>query len=334
VTQKLDVVCFGEILIRLTAAESGLMLQTPTLKTNAGGAEANVAVSLAKFGASARMVSIVSDNALAAAALGELRRHGVDTRSVQTAPGRMGLYFLTPGAGHRPSDVLYDRANSAFALAPADAINWNDALAGANWLHISGVTAAVSANASNAALAAARAARAAGAGVSIDANYRAKLWEARGEDPRPALRALFAEADLLFADARDAALLLDHKLLLLDDAAKAAFGAFPNLKRMACTERKIIGADHHELTGHTYTRTSKARSRTHDVPGIIDRIGGGDAFAAATLMGHAFGRSDDNILEFAMAAAVLKHYIPGDFNLTTHNDARTFLLDQTFDVRR
>jgi len=334
VAQHLNVVCFGEILIRLTAPDAGLMLQTPALKTNVGGAEANVAVSLAKLQARVRMASIVADNALAQAAIGELRRHGVDTSLVQTRPGRMGLYFLTPGAAQRPTDVLYDRAHSAFALAPADAIDWTQALTGASWLHMSGVTAAVSANAGEAALAAARAARAAGVGVSIDANYRAKLWEARQERAAPILKSLFAEADLLFADARDMALVLDPSLSLPEPAAKAAFDAFPNLKRIACTERKVIGANHHELTGLTFTRSGKARSRMHDVPSIVDRIGGGDAFAAAVLMGHAYGRSDENILEFAMAATVLKHYIPGDFNLATHEDIRSFLLDQQLDVRR
>lgn len=327
-------VCFGELLIRLSPPGRELLLQTPQLTTHYGGAEANVAISLARLGHDARMVSVVPDNALAQGALGELRRYGVDTSAVQSGAGRMGLYFMTAGAGQRPSDVLYDRAQSAFALAAPDAIDWKAALGGADWLHVSGVTPAVSANAAEAALRAVKAARTAGVKVSFDANFRAKLWEVRGDDPRPTLNALFAEADLMFANARDITLVTGDKCGSDEEAAKVAFAHYPNLQQIAATERKIVSSDHHELCGLMFTRSGATRTKTNEITGIVDRIGGGDAFAAGLLHGMANGADDQNMLDFAVAAACLKHTIPGDFNLASEADVLFHLSASGSDVRR
>ena len=137
------IVCFGELLLRLGAPGRQALLQSPVLDVHIGGAEANVAVSLARFGHDARMVGLVADNVLGEAALGELRRHRVDTRAVQQVAGRMGLYFLTTGAIQRPSEVLYDRADSAFARAGGGTHDWPALLSGADWLHVAGVTPAL-----------------------------------------------------------------------------------------------------------------------------------------------------------------------------------------------
>jgi 2-dehydro-3-deoxygluconokinase len=327
-------VCFGELLIRLSPPGRELLLQTPQLTTHYGGAEANVAISLARLGHDTRMVSVVPDNALAQGALGELRRYGVDTNGVQHGAGRMGLYFMTAGAGQRPSDVLYDRAQSAFALAAPDAIDWKTALGGADWLHVSGVTPAVSANAAEAALRAVKAARSYGVKVSFDANFRAKLWEVRGDDPRPTLNALFAEADLMFANARDITLVTGDKCGSDEEAAKVAFARYPNLQRIAATERKVVSSDHHELRGVMFTRSGATRTGNNAITGIVDRIGGGDAFAAGLLHGLAKGSNDQNMLDFAVAAACLKHTIPGDFNLASEADVLFHLSASGSDVRR
>lgn len=328
------IVCFGEILIRLTAPGRELLLQSPRLETHIGGAEANVAVSLARLGHDARMVSIVPDNALADAALGQLRRWNVDTRLVARGPGRMGLYFLTPGAGPRPADIIYDRIGAAFASVRAQEIDWNAALEGADWLHVSGVTPAVSAAASTLALQAMRAARAAGVKVSFDANFRAKLWEFRSEEPRAVLEPFFAEADLLFAEARDIALVTGASTANAEDAVKTAFARFPNAQRIASIGRKIVNADHHELGAMTATRAGLVRAAPRAITGIVDRIGGGDAFAAGLLHGLASAMADQDMLDFALAAACLKHYIPGDFNLATESDVRFYLSESGSDVRR
>ncbi|MBC7770447.1 MAG: sugar kinase [Phycisphaerales bacterium] len=329
------ILCFGEILLRLSAPARELMLQTPRLESHVGGAEANVAVSLARFGHQVRMASIVPDNALGHHALSELRRWGVDVSDVKFGDGRMGLYFLTPGAGSRPSDVLYDRADSAFARASRTAINWDQAPENTDWLHVSGITAAVSEQAAEAALMALRIGRSVGARTSFDANFRAKLWEARGEDSVPVLHGLFFYAMLLFADARDIALVTGEQPKNAEDAARIAFERYPHLSILASTERKVVSADHHELTALLFTKDGGAyRSRTHTLRGIVDRIGGGDAFAAGVIHGLWNEMSFQEIADFALAAACLKHYIPGDFNLSTVADVNFYLSDSGSDVRR
>ncbi len=326
-------VCFGEILIRLTAPAGELMLQTPQLGVTYGGAEANVAVSLARFGHDAHMATVLPNNALGQAALTELRRYGVDTNLCALSAGRMGLYFVTNGAGQRAPEVLYDRAESAFARAP-EQIDWTIALAGADWLHVSGITAALNKACADAALMCMRAARAAGVKISFDANFRAKLWEARGDDPRPTLDALFAEADLMFADARDIGLVTGEKSANEEEAARIALARYPNLQRIAATGRKVLGADAHELSAVTLTRAGAVRTRAHAVTSIVDRIGGGDAFAAGVLHGLASGMPEQQMLDFAVAAAVLKHSVRGDFNLATANDVAFYLSNSGADVRR
>lgn len=326
-------VCFGEMLIRLSAPSGELMLQTPRLEATFGGAEANVAVSLARLGHQSRVASALPHNALGQAALSELQRHGVDTGLCALGEGRMGLYFVTIGVGPRAAEVLYDRADSAFARAP-DKADWTKALTGADWLHVSGVTPALNAKCADAALSAMRAARAAGAKVSFDANFRGKLWEARGDDPRPTLDALFAEADLMFADERDIGLVTGEKPVNDEDAARIAFARYPKLQRIAATKRKVLSADAHELSGLTLTRAGAVRTRAHAITGIVDRIGSGDAFAAGVLHGLASGLSDQHMLDFAVAAAALKHTIRGDFNLATAADIDFYLSNSGSDVRR
>src|ERR1700761_7761131 len=184
-TPAAGIACFGEILLRLCAPQSELLLQSRGFAADVGGAEANVAVALARWGHAASVVSVLPDNALGRAAAGELRRHGVTTDALQFRPGRMGLYFLAVGAGHRPSEVLYDRENSAFALAPPELIDWGAVLTGMSWLHLSGITPAVGSQAAEAALRAVAAARSQGVAISFDCNYRSKLWERwKGEAPR------------------------------------------------------------------------------------------------------------------------------------------------------
>jgi len=335
------VVCFGELLLRLGAPGRQLLLQSPQLEVHVGGAEANVAVSLAKLGHDAAMVGAVADNALGEAALGELRRHGVDTRGVQKAGGRMGLYFLTPGAGQRPSEVLYDRAASAFVVAGGGEHDWPALLRGAGWLHVSGVTPALGRNTADATLAAMRAARAAGAKVSFDGNFRPKLWQAWAGDAAGILRGLFAEADLAFANERDIEIVLGRRFGQGDAkqrfraAAEAAFAAFPNLRRMAATVRGQVNVDHHVLSALDASRDGAGHETPrHEVGPIVDRIGTGDAFAAGVLHGVLAGVDDGAGLEFGLAAACLKHSVPGDFNPLGEADIRAYAAGEGFGVRR
>jgi 2-dehydro-3-deoxygluconokinase len=339
-TQAAGIACFGEILLRLGAPHSELLLQTRTLVGHIGGAEANVGVALAQWGHSATVVSVLPDNSLGHAAAGELRRHGVRTDSVQYRPGRMGLYFLTVGAGQRPSEVLYDRENSAFALAPPELIDWSGVLSEVSWLHLSGITPAVGPQSAEAALRAARTARSLGVAVSFDCNYRAKLWERWHGDARPILRELVEQADLLFAEQRDISLILGQSFdgvpaaEQFQIAGKLAFDTFPHLQRIATTVRVQRSVDDHDLSGALLTRTGLHTTRTYSIGRIIDRIGSGDAFAAGILHGVRTQMDDQNAVNFGVAAAVLKHSIPGDFNLVSIAEVQNLLRDAGFTVRR
>src|SRR5262245_35698917 len=164
-------VCFGEMLVRLTAPAGEMLLQTPQFSAHIGGAEANVAICVSRLGIPSAMATVVPDNPLGQAARDELRRHGVDVSTVKFGPGRMGLYYLTPGAVLPAPEIIYDRAGSAFANAPAGTIDWWQALKGSEWLHVSGITPAVSKAAGEAALAAMTAAAAANVKVCFDGNY-------------------------------------------------------------------------------------------------------------------------------------------------------------------
>jgi 2-dehydro-3-deoxygluconokinase len=334
------VVCFGEILLRLTAPAHGLLLQSGSFNVNVGGAEANVAVSLAQFGHHATLVTVLPDSPLGHAAAGELRRHGVRTDSIQFGPGRMGLYFLTTGAGHRPSEVLYDRADSAFALAPADLIDWAGALNEASWFHVSGIAPAIGPLAAVSALRAVRAARAQGLSISFDCNYRAKLWERRPGQARLLLRELVAEADLLFAEQRDIALILDRDFSAapatdpFQAASAAAFAVFPRLQRIAATVRVQRNVDDHDLSAVLATRDGLYTTRQYSLGRIVDRIGSGDAFAAGILHGVLMELDARATVDFGLAAATLKHSIPGDFNLAGVADVQNLLRDTGFTLRR
>ncbi|MBS0297056.1 MAG: sugar kinase [Proteobacteria bacterium] len=340
-TANRPVVCFGELMIRLTAPGNQLLLQTPSFDITFGGAEANVAVSLARLGTPSAMVTTLPDNALGRGGLDELRRYGVDVSGVRLAEGRMGLYFLTQGAVVRPSEIVYDRADSAFAKAPASAYDFEAALKGAGWLHVSGVTPAIGPNGAGAAQAAVSAANRLGVSVSFDGNYRAKLWALWSGDGHAILRSLMEGADLAFVNERDIALVLGGSFLQDDPAerrrraAEAAFQAFPRLKRIASTFRVQHGVGEQELSAVMFTRDgAEHRTRSYALSGVVDRIGGGDAFAAGVLHGLSQGRGDAESLEFGLAAACLKHGVPGDFNLIREADVESLLSGESLDVRR
>ena len=315
-----NIVCFGELLLRMSAPAGQLLLQAPQLDTCIGGAEANVAVSLARLGHRVSLVSSLPDNALGAAVRDGVRAHGVDTRGIHFAPGRLGLYFLTPGAVLRPSEIIYDRAGSVFAETDPATYNWPALLHGAEWLHVSGVSAAVGERGARATLDAMRAARPLGVKVSFDGNYRASLWARQGSDGAEVLCELMRHADLAFADQRDFALLLRRPELERCGRAQAmaaAFEAFPQLTRVAATSRTQLANERHDLTATLHTREGAVSAREYAMHGIVDRIGTGDAFAAGLMHGLLRGWDDNSSLEFGLAAAVAKHSLAGDFNLAS-----------------
>ena len=333
-----DTIVFGEILLRLSAPGHELLLQSGRLDVHVGGAEANVAVALAALGHSVRMASVVPDNPLGRAAVSFLRGRGVDCSGVAQRDGRMGLYFLTPGAGLRASEVVYDRAGSSFALARSGDFDWPALFAGAKRLHLSGITPALGPRSAEAALAAAQAAKAAGLAISFDCNYRARLWQGWDSDPRAVLTRLVAAADILFGNHRDVALLLGRDFGgdgpgRRREAALAAFAAFPNLRVIASTARDAEDSGRHRLAARIDTPDAAHQTEEVIVSGIVDRIGAGDAFAAGVLDGLIAGDDLSQTVHRGLALSCLKHSLPGDASLFRRADIDAFL-EGGMDVRR
>lgn len=338
------ILCFGEMLARLSPPEGELLMSSPNLAIRPGGAEANVAVSLARFGAPASIATVLPDNALGRGVRDEVRRHGVDTSAIQFRPGRLGLYFMTPGAVRRPSEVLYDRAGSAFVQHADGAFNWPALLDGVEWLHVSGVTPAIGPGGTRAILTALAAASEAGVKISYDGNFRGKLWAQWDGDPQGTLGRMLSASTLAFADDRDFALVLGRTFDDLDPAqrrraaAAAAFEAFPSLERIACTLRVQESVADQALSAVMLTRgpdrVAETRSEPIHLTGVIDRVGGGDAFASGVLFGLWSGWDDQKALDFGLAAAGLKHSIHGDFNLFTADEVHAALAADGFDIKR
>ncbi|MBO9518211.1 MAG: sugar kinase [Porphyrobacter sp.] len=331
-----SIACFGELLIRLTALGRELLLQSARLEAHVGGAEANVAVGLANLGHDTRMLSTVPDNALGRAAIGELRRHGVNTAGVSFGPGRMGLYFLAAGAGVRASQIVYDREGSSFALLSD--FDWDSALTGVELLHVSGITPALGPVSAFLARSAVKAAEDRGIRVSFDGNYRAQLWERWDGDPKALLFPLVASAEILFGNHRDISLLLGRRFSgdgedRRREAAMAAFEAFPKLKHIASTARRVSSADQNHIAARIDSRDGSAQTEEVAVSGIVDRIGAGDAFATGVLHGLRIGKNLEATASYGLALACLKHSLPGDASLFRQDDIDAFL-EGNFDVRR
>ena len=318
------VVTIGEVMLRLKAPGAERLFQSRSLEATFGGAEANVAVSLANFGLSASFVSALPANPVADACLAELRGFGVDTRFVRRQGDRMGAYFLEGGANQRPSVVTYDRSGSAIAQASCNDFDWSAILDGASWLHVSGVTPAISAQAAELALTAARHAHTRGIPVSIDYNYRKNLW--RWGKPAPeVMRELVSHATVGIANEEDcqkalgieAGINVESGMLEAERysvLAQRVLAAFPNLKCQAITLRESRSADANGWSAVLHDGKQSHQSRHYEITDIVDRVGAGDAFAAGLIYGLITRNDAAAALEFATAASCLKHSIPGDYN--------------------
>ena len=339
------IVTFGEIMLRLSPPGKEVLFQSPRLEAVFGGGEANVAVSLAIFGHHARYVSAVPANDVGDAALRELRKWGVDTGFVIRQGKRLGIYFAETGANQRASKVTYDREGSGIAEAKRGDFDWSKALAGGGWFHVSGITPALSATAADLTLEAVKAARAAKVTVSVDLNYRAKLWN-YGKGAREVMREVTRHADLLLGNEDDCqkALGVDMPggtkteapaVAVYETLTGRVMNEFPNLARVAITLRESHSADHNGWSAVLRNRAKFISGPSYDIRSIVDRIGAGDAFAAGLIHGFTSRLPDEDALGFAVAASCLKHSVPGDFNLVTEKDVQALVEgDRSGRVRR
>ncbi len=311
------VVSFGEMLLRLSPPGEERLLESSELHTFFGGAEANVAVALSHLGLRCDYVTRLPANPLGDAAVEALQREGVGTEWIRRGGARLGLYFVEPGADLRAMRVVYDRAGSALAHIEPGEIDWTRVLAGAAWFHATGITPALGDGPAAALAAAVACARALDVPVSLDLNYREALW--RGRDPRGLIEPLASQAHALIGN-RDAV-----RALLGVEAHGDALG--PCLvERYGCpvvavTQREILDAREHAWSAVLYDAATRslARSRRHVVR-VVDRVGGGDSFAAGLIAALLGGQAPAAALEFAVAAGALKLAVPGDFGRATAAD--------------
>ncbi|HMN54784.1 MAG TPA: sugar kinase [Sphingopyxis sp.] len=307
----MTIVCFGEMLLRLAPADGAALDTADGLSLHVAGAEANVAISLASLGTAARMATILPDNALGARALRTLTRHGVDTAACARRPGRMGLFYIESPRAGREGGFFYDRAGSAFAREAA-AIDWDAALEGANWLHLSGLTAALGNEAVSAMRQSVANARRRDLSISFDCNFRPLLWQGREAEAAGLLREFAGAAHLLFASDWDAGLLLGEEAQ--DRGAARLLASLPDLRWIASTSRMPDGEEEH-LGATLISRTGSAVIGPAPITPFVDRVGAGDAFAAALLHALASGWDEARALRFAHRACLMKHAVPGDFSI-------------------
>jgi len=351
------IVTFGEIMGRF-APENFLRLRQAMpgrLEITFAGAEANVAASIACLGGRSAFVTALPQNPLGDACLAALRAVNVDTTHIlQRKTGRLGLYFVETGANQRPSTVIYDREGSTIALTPADTYPRDTILSGAIWLHLSGITPALSAEAAAATLAAAKTAKKLGLTVSCDLNFRKKLWQWRpGTDAttlaRETMATILPHVDLLLGNEEDAEDMLDVKAGGSDvhagkleverypDVAREIAQRFPNIKRVATTLRESYSASHnnwgamlHDVAADqtTFAPLNQAGGyQPYEIKAIVDCVGSGDAFAAGLIFALTTAELNPPqiALNFATAASCLAHSIRGDFNLLSRTEIESLM---------
>jgi len=324
-------VSFGEIMLRLAPPGFERFLQSPMFAATFGGGEANVAVAAAAFGMPARYVTVLPpDNPIADAFIAEMRRFNVDPSFIKRQKGRFGIYFVEPGANQRGSKVVYDRDNSAIAMAKPGDIDWNEVFDGASWFHVTGITPALSQSAADLALEAVQTAREKGLTVSVDLNYRKNLWK-YGKKATEVMPELVRHVDVGIANEEDCQMALGIQSKADVHAGKleaehyrelsgAALAAYPQMKMLAITLRESISASHNGWSACLNNRSDFLVSTKYDITHIVDRVGGGDSFAGGLIFGLNHFETPAEALEFAVAASCLKHSIPGDFNRFTFQE--------------
>ena len=323
----MKVVAFGEIMLRLSPPGFERLLQSPTLSATFGGGEANVAVSLAHFGLESHFVTRLPAHGVGDAALRTLRAEGVHTEHIVRGGDRLGIYYAETGASQRASTVIYDRAHSSISEIDPDAIPWNDVLAGASWFHVTGITPALGERAARATRMAVAAARQAGARVSVDLNYRRKLWSPK--EAQAAMRPIVRDVDVVIANEEDLQSVLGIEVRGADVSGGAldVSGYREAAERVtrecgpsivAVTLRESLSASDNGWSGVLWdSRSGMFHQSQRYVVRLVDRIGGGDAFAAGLIYAMLGGGPLDAALRFAVAASALKQTIPGDFNRST-----------------
>ena len=325
------IVTLGEIMLRLSPEGNDRFIQSESLRIIPGGGEANVAVSLANYGHDAYFVSKLPKHEIGQIAVNGLRRYGVNTEFIARGGDRVGLYYAETGASMRTSKVIYDRAHSAIAEADPSDFDFDKIMEGAQWFHWSGITPAISDKAAELTKLACEAAKRHGVTVSVDLNFRKKLWTS--EKAISVMRPLMKYVDVCIGNEEDAQLCLGFK----PDAdveggktdAEGYYGIFKGMmkefgfKYVVSTLRESLSATHNGWKALIYDGKEFYQSKHYDINPIIDRVGGGDSFSGGLIHGLLTKETQGEALEFAVAASALKHTIPGDFNLVSADEVES-----------
>ena len=325
------IVTLGEIMLRLSPAGNYRFVQSESFQISPGGGEANVAVSLANYGHTACFVSKLPSHEIGQIAVNALRRYGVKTEYISRGGDRVGLYYAETGASMRPSKVIYDRAHSAIAEADISDFDFDKIMEDADWFHWSGITPAISDKAAEIVRVACEAAKRHGVTVSVDLNFRKKLWTS--EKAISVMRPLMQYVDVCIGNEEDANMCLGYKPDADVEGGKTdAEGYYEIFKGMmkefgfkyvVSTLRESYSASHNGWKALIYDGKTFYESKHYDINPIIDRVGGGDSFSAGLIHGLLSYKDQAKALEFAVAASALKHTIPGDFNLVSTSEVES-----------
>ncbi len=323
----MKVVTFGELMIRLQPYNYERFVQADHLEFTFGGGEANVAVSLANYGAEAVFVTKLPAHAIGQCAVNSLRRYGVDTSKIVRGGDRVGIYFNEKGASQRPSVCIYDRAHSAIQEADPAEFDWDDIFEGADWFHFTGITPALGPNMVAACLAACKAAKERGVKISCDLNYRGKLWTR--DQARAAMTELCKYVDVCISNEEDAKDVFGIEAENTDITAgslnKEGYKSVARqlaekfgFEKVAITLRESKSAFDNDWSAMLYDvkNDEYCFSKLYHLH-IIDRIGGGDSFGGGLIYALLSGHNTQSAVEFAVAASALKHSIEGDYNFAT-----------------
>lgn len=325
------IITLGEIMLRLSPAGCHRFVQVDNFDVIWGGGEANVAVSCANYGHHACFVSKLPTHEIGQAAVNALRRYGVDTTHVARGGNRVGIYYCETGASMRPSKVIYDRAGSAIAEANPEDFDFDAIMEGADWFHWSGITPAISDKAAELTRLACEAAKRHGVTVSVDLNFRKKLWTS--EKAQSIMRPLMKYVDVCIGNEEDAALVLGYKPGATDvTKGDLELAGYQDIFTRMCKDlgfkyaisslRVSHSASDNGWSACIYNAETKEfyHSKTYRISPIVDRVGGGDSFAGGVITGFLDGKDFKSALEFGVAASALKHTIPGDFNLVSRKE--------------
>lgn len=328
------VLTLGEIMLRLSTVESRLA-ETSEMQAHYGGGEANVAISLANFGHQAYFASKVPDNALGLAVKRHLNRFGVHTDYLLFGGQRLGIYFLEQGVGIKAANVVYDRAYSSFSQMKENEWERLDLFAGVDLFHLSGITPALSTAWVELLIKLMQEAKSRKVKISFDINFRGKLWSQA--QASVALKQILPYVDYLSAGKLDAQYLLgieNAQDLSLEQCYQEMQKLYPNIQVIYSTNRTILSAKHNRLQGTIYAQNQYYKSEVIDIPDIIDRVGGGDAYSAGILHGLLSGYSAQETVNFATAASALKHMVYGDCNQFTLAEVQAYLENDSSKINR